>query len=134
MHLRPSSAAGRAPLRFRNYQPQTTDLQTFVEPAPIVGPAAKDHTDTVEGQAESIRQEALAAEAARNKDLNLTNLAPRNPNWDLKRDLDKKLERLERKTQAAMADLIRALLPIGNGSRRQRTCPWPAMRRMRTGG
>ncbi|VDI37422.1 coiled-coil domain-containing protein 12 [Mytilus galloprovincialis] len=35
------------------------------------------------------------------------NLAPRKPDWDLKRDIAKKLEKLERRTQRAIAELIR---------------------------
>ena len=37
----------------------------------------------------------------------LINLAPRKPDWDLKRDVAKKLEKLERRTQRAIAQLIR---------------------------
>lgn len=40
----------------------------------------------------------------------LTNIQPKRPNWDLKRDLDKKLARLEPATQAAIATLIRKRL------------------------
>ena len=39
-----------------------------------------------------------------------TNLAPRKPDWDLKRDIGPKLEKLERKTQRAIAELIRERL------------------------
>ncbi len=38
------------------------------------------------------------------------NLAPRKPDWDLKRDVAKKLEKLERRTQRAIAQLIRELV------------------------
>ena len=41
------------------------------------------------------------------------NLAPRKPDWDLKRDVDKKLEKLERRTQKAIAELIRDRLKMG---------------------
>ena len=34
-------------------------------------------------------------------------LAPRKPDWDLKRDVAKKLDKLERRTQRAIAELIR---------------------------
>ena len=37
----------------------------------------------------------------------LINLAPRKPDWDLKRDVAKKLEKLERRTQRVIAQLIR---------------------------
>ena len=36
----------------------------------------------------------------------LHNIAPKRPNWDLKRDLEKKLARLERRTQEAIHTLI----------------------------
>ena len=44
----------------------------------------------------------------------ITNLAPRKPDWDLKRDVAKKLERLERRTQKAIAELIRERLKKGH--------------------
>jgi len=37
----------------------------------------------------------------------LMNLAPCKPDWDLKRDIAKKLEKLERRTQRAIAEIIR---------------------------
>ena len=35
------------------------------------------------------------------------NIAPKRPNWDLKREMDKKLAKLERKTQESIHALIR---------------------------
>lgn len=40
------------------------------------------------------------------EDVDLTNLAPRKPDWDLKRDIAPKLLKLERRTQKAIAELI----------------------------
>uniref|UniRef100_A0A4W3GL79 Coiled-coil domain containing 12 n=1 Tax=Callorhinchus milii TaxID=7868 RepID=A0A4W3GL79_CALMI len=40
----------------------------------------------------------------------LANLAPRKPDWDLKRDVAKKLEKLEKRTERAIAELIREKL------------------------
>jgi coiled-coil domain-containing protein 12 len=37
-------------------------------------------------------------------------LAPKKPNWDLKRDVEKKLEKLDRKTQRAIYEVIRQRL------------------------
>lgn len=37
----------------------------------------------------------------------LFNIAPKRPNWDLKRELDKKLGKLERRTQESIHTLIR---------------------------
>jgi coiled-coil domain-containing protein 12 len=36
----------------------------------------------------------------------LINVAPKKPNWDLRRDMNKKLERLERRTQRAMIQIM----------------------------
>jgi coiled-coil domain-containing protein 12 len=38
--------------------------------------------------------------------MDITNLAARKPDWDLKRDIAKKLERLERRTQKGSAEVI----------------------------
>jgi len=40
----------------------------------------------------------------------LLNLAPRKPDWDLKRDVAKKLAKLEKRTQRSIAVLIRERL------------------------
>lgn len=40
------------------------------------------------------------------EELDISSLAPRKPDWDLKRDVSKKLEKLERRTQKAIAELI----------------------------
>jgi len=42
--------------------------------------------------------------------VDLLNLAPRKPDWDLKRDIKSKLERLERRSKRAIAELIRERL------------------------
>lgn len=36
----------------------------------------------------------------------LVNVAPKKPNWDLRRDVAKKLEKLERRTQRAMIAIM----------------------------
>lgn len=48
------------------------------------------------------------------QDLDISSLAPRKPDWDLKRDVSKKLEKLERRTQKAIAELIWERLKQGN--------------------
>lgn len=37
----------------------------------------------------------------------LVNIAPKKANWDLKRDVQPKLDKLERRTQRAMLDMMR---------------------------
>lgn len=41
------------------------------------------------------------------EEIDIQNLAPRKPDWDLKRDVSKKLDLLERRTQRAIAEIIR---------------------------
>lgn len=45
----------------------------------------------------------------------LLNIAPKRANWDLKRELDRKSAKLERKTQEAIHTLIRTLLSCSPG-------------------
>lgn len=40
----------------------------------------------------------------------MNTLAPRKPDWDLKRDIEKRMAKLERRTQRAIAELIRERL------------------------
>lgn len=35
------------------------------------------------------------------------NIAPKKPNWDLRRDVQKRLEKLEKRTQIALRQLMR---------------------------
>ena len=44
------------------------------------------------------------------EDLDFMNLAPRKPDWDLKRDIAKKLEKLEKRTSRAIGEIIRERL------------------------
>jgi coiled-coil domain-containing protein 12 len=67
--------------------------------------------ETLEDAAKKIVEttKALQMEDERNdKPIDLFNLQPKKPNWDLKRDVDKKLEKLNQKTDIAIAKIIRA--------------------------
>lgn len=44
------------------------------------------------------------------EEVDLASLAPRKPDWDLRRDVSRKLEKLERRTQRAIAELISELV------------------------
>ena len=48
------------------------------------------------------------------EEIDISNLAPRKPDWDLKRDAAKKLDLLEKKTQRAIAEIIRERLKSTN--------------------
>lgn len=49
------------------------------------------------------------------EEIDIQNLAPRKPDWDLKRDVAKKFEILERRTQRAIAEIIRERLQSNQG-------------------
>uniref|UniRef100_A0A8C2G098 Coiled-coil domain containing 12 n=1 Tax=Cyprinus carpio TaxID=7962 RepID=A0A8C2G098_CYPCA len=71
-------------LKLRNYTPEDKELKE--RQVPKAKPASGENTSGLP---------------------DLANLAPRKPDWDLKRDVAKKLEKLERRTQKAIAELIR---------------------------
>ncbi|XP_072858889.2 coiled-coil domain-containing protein 12 [Pogona vitticeps] len=87
-------------LRLRNYAPEDEELKGRVVPA--AKPASVE--DKVKDQLEAAKPEPIIDE------VDLANLAPRKPDWDLKRDVAKKLEKLEKRTQRAIAELIRERL------------------------
>lgn len=88
---------------FKNYKPEDDTLQEKVQP-PVKLAEVEDH---IQDQLEAAKPEPVVEE------IDLNNLAPRKPDWDLKRDVAKKLEKLERRTQRAIAELIRERLQSG---------------------
>ncbi|XP_068179305.1 coiled-coil domain-containing protein 12 [Antennarius striatus] len=84
-------------LKLRNYTPGDEELKQ--RQVPKAKPASVE--DKVKDQLEAANPEPIIEE------VDLANLAPRKPDWDLKRDVAKKLEKLERRTQRAIAELIR---------------------------
>lgn len=90
--------------KFRSYKPQDDSLlEAKLEDAE---PAA------VEAEVKDLLE--AGKEKIVLQDLDISSLAPRKPDWDLKRDVAKKLEKLERRTQKAIAELIWERLKQGN--------------------
>ncbi|XP_046777144.1 coiled-coil domain-containing protein 12 isoform X1 [Gallus gallus] len=87
-------------LVLRNYDPEDEELKK--RKLPPAKPASVE--DKVKDQLEAAKPEPIIDE------VDLTNLAPRKPDWDLKRDVAKKMEKLEKRTQRAIAELIRERL------------------------
>nr|CAH0107232.1 unnamed protein product [Daphnia galeata] len=85
---------------FRSYRPLDEDLKKSSVPPAV--PEEVDHIITKELD--------NAADPAVLEEIDLVNLAPRKPDWDLKRDVAKKLAKLEKRTQRAIAVLIRERL------------------------
>lgn len=91
--------------KFRSYKPQDESLKESVMPS--AKPA---------DVAEEVKEQLAAADSrVVMDDLDITTLAPRKPDWDLKRDVAKKLEKLEKRTQRAIAELIRDRLRLEQG-------------------
>ncbi|XP_011496654.1 PREDICTED: coiled-coil domain-containing protein 12 [Ceratosolen solmsi marchali] len=82
--------------KFRSYKPQDDALK---EKALEDGKAGN-----IEAEVQDQLQAAMAKPVI--DELDISNLAPRKPDWDLKRDVAKKLEKLERRTQKSIAELI----------------------------
>ncbi|XP_033269183.1 coiled-coil domain-containing protein 12 isoform X1 [Orcinus orca] len=74
--------------------PSPSSRAAFAGSSPLVEEKVKE-------QLEAAKPEPIIEE------VDLANLAPRKPDWDLKRDVAKKLEKLEKRTQRAIAELIR---------------------------
>mmetsp|Transcript_885 Transcript_885/g.2625 ORF Transcript_885/g.2625 Transcript_885/m.2625 type:complete len:140 (-) Transcript_885:127-546(-) len=99
-----SAGSGGVKLKFRNYVPSGDELADKVL-------ALSDETPSID-EAVKLAQEKMAVEtvertgSAPDDDVDLLNLAPQKIDWDLKRDIAPKLEKLERRTQRAIAELI----------------------------
>ncbi|XP_040999020.1 coiled-coil domain-containing protein 12 [Juglans microcarpa x Juglans regia] len=78
-------------MKFRNYVPHDKQLQDG-KLAPPVLPKFEDPV--------------AAAPPPSEKEDPFVNIAPKKPNWDLRRDVQKKLDKLERRTQKALYDLM----------------------------
>ncbi|CAL1528363.1 unnamed protein product [Lymnaea stagnalis] len=85
---------------FRSYKPESQSLKEQTKEA--VKPA--DVKESIKDQLEAGKTDHVVTE------VDLSNLAPRKPDWDLKRDVSKKIEKLEKRTQRAIAELIRERL------------------------
>ncbi|KAL6603370.1 hypothetical protein ACP70R_043731 [Stipagrostis hirtigluma subsp. patula] len=90
-------------MKFRNYLPHDEQLRGG-KLAPVSLPKFED---------------PVSAETAEPKELEnpFGNIAPKNPNWDLKRDMQKRIDKLEKRTQKALAE-------IACWSNRGRKKPW----------
>ena len=101
--LEPSSVTTTY-LSGRNYDPSTRGPKLGFESAPI------ENQETLEDRAAQIVEEThvLAEQEERDeKPIDLFKLQPKKQNWDLKRDMERKMERLNTRTDNAIARLVR---------------------------
>ncbi|KAI4126947.1 MAG: hypothetical protein LQ338_003469 [Usnochroma carphineum] len=100
----PPPSVTTAYLSGRNYDPTSRGPKLGFESAPT------ENAETLEDRAEQIAQETTAQEAKEEKEdkpIDLFKLQPKKPNWDLKRDLARKMEILNVRTDNAIARLVR---------------------------
>lgn len=93
----------------RNYDAETKGPKLGFEAPPMLGP----DDQTLEEQAAELEAEVkrkAAEDAGDDRGIDLFKLQPKKPNWDLKRELDKKLEVLNVRTDNAIARLVRQRL------------------------
>ncbi|PIA29996.1 hypothetical protein AQUCO_05800224v1 [Aquilegia coerulea] len=79
-------------MKFRNYLPHDKDLQEGKLNPPVL-PKFEDPIAAAPPPSEKIEDPFL-------------NIAPKKPNWDLRRDVQKKLDKLERRTQKALYQIM----------------------------
>merc|ERR1712187_269612 len=83
-------------IRFRNYAPRAPELKDFCLP--------KITSAQIEDEIDNEIESAIAA--AEDQEAVLA-IAPRKPNWDLKRDVERKMQVLQARTDRAVVQLIR---------------------------
>ncbi|PXF48100.1 Coiled-coil domain-containing protein 12 [Gracilariopsis chorda] len=88
-------------LRFQNYIPRTEELKKYCEEGDELDALLQQILD---------EQESLIRSANRkfaDPALDLDNIVPRKGNWDMKRSLAPKLQRLEQRTKRTLRELLR---------------------------
>eukprot|EP00033_Pygsuia_biforma_P001975 GCRY01002198.1.p1 GENE.GCRY01002198.1~~GCRY01002198.1.p1 ORF type:complete len:194 (-),score=40.00 GCRY01002198.1:90-605(-) len=82
-------------LKFRNYQPKDSELKDLaLEPS-----TGEDYEKVDAGELAKEHNEFFEAET------NLVDLAPKRANWDLKRNVESRLKKLEKRTLRALSEL-----------------------------
>lgn len=87
-------------------------LRTDETPAEVADGGAVA-TATMEEQAKGVLEEALGLRgilSEESDDMTLESLAPKKANWDLKRDLERSMQKLDKQTGKAINELIRRRL------------------------
>jgi coiled-coil domain-containing protein 12 len=109
-------------IKFRNYRPAAEVAPTKnEEQPPATGKEGTKPQGTVAGGSKPAAKQASEAEDIIKAELKRhmeetgvggeqLSVAPKKPNWDLKRDVSKKLDKLNRMTQKAIVEMLREKL------------------------
>jgi len=106
----------------RNYDAETRGPKLGFEAPPTLGMEGP----TLEEQAALVEEETrkkAAEDAKDDQGIDLFKLQPKKPNWDLKRDLEKKLEVLNVRTDNAIAKLVRERIANAQAAARKSAQP-----------
>ncbi|KAH7104045.1 mRNA splicing factor [Auriculariales sp. MPI-PUGE-AT-0066] len=97
-------------LKHRNFDPDTRTQRKHTTNG------ADAPEDTVEYAVAGLQERIIADdEARRDAELDILTIAPKRANWDLKRDMERKLAKLERQTQEAIVILTRRRIAAQKG-------------------
>jgi len=113
--------AQKKTVNFRNYAPQDESLEKNKEEPPSKRPRQEEQKDEkivkekseLEQALKDAKADAAVATHEASKAVGQNDIAavvPKKINWDLKRDITKKMNRLERRTQKAVVELLRQRL------------------------
>ncbi|KAI1271699.1 cwf18 pre-mRNA splicing factor-domain-containing protein [Xylaria sp. FL0933] len=106
----------------RNYDAEMKGPKLGFDAPPnlgIQGPTLEEQAALVEEQT----REKAAEDAKDDQGIDLFKLQPKKPNWDLKRDLDKKLQVLNVRTDNAIAKLVRERIANAQAAARKTSQP-----------
>lgn len=87
------------PLKFRNYVPRSNELTDFVVHAPTI---------VAEVELNNERQVKNVLKEFELQQKEPLTIVPKKANWDLKRNLENKMEKIRKKTQSAIAKLVKS--------------------------
>ncbi|KAL2159736.1 hypothetical protein VTH06DRAFT_2305 [Thermothelomyces fergusii] len=108
-HAPPTKDVARMHLSGRNYDFETKGPKLGFEAPPTLGL----EQPTLEQKAQDLEEESrrqAALDAQNDKGIDLFKLQPKKPNWDLKRELNARMEVLNVRTENAIARLVRERL------------------------
>lgn len=101
-------------ISFRNYAPKDASMEQ--EEDEEEGSAKKKmrteetKTSALQEALQAAQSEIAAGPAKDQTSTGVTSMAPKKVNWDLKRDVEKRLAKLERRTQRAIVELLKERL------------------------
>ncbi|KAJ1961095.1 hypothetical protein GGI12_003439 [Dipsacomyces acuminosporus] len=96
-------------IKLRSYEGLGSSAARSTSPASAQAKAASSSKDTVETSVDGLVEKAISERKAEAEatELDIAAIAPKKANWDLKRDLQKKLDELKPRNEAAVANIIR---------------------------